>query len=122
LRQQWVYLSDGRQHAASHPAQLKSAGIREHFERSFSVDPVRQFKPAPNVYRLVASELGVDLSQLRLVAAHAWDVLGAMRAGCSAAFIARPGKALYPLAERPDIVGADLRQVASSIIEQDTPR
>ena len=60
--------------------------IGEHFERSFSVDAVRKFKPAAEVYRLVATELQVAPPQLRLVAAHAWDVLGAMRAGCAAAF------------------------------------
>lgn len=102
--------------------QLKSAGLSNYFERSFSVDAVRKFKPAAEVYRLVANELSVEPSQLRLVAAHAWDVLGAMRAGCAAAFVARPGKALYPLGETPDIVGSDLRQVAEQIITRDTPR
>ncbi len=99
--------------------QLKSAGIREYFERSFSVDAVRKFKPAAEVYHLVATELQVQPSQLRLVAAHAWDVLGAMRAGCAAAFVARPGKALYPLGDQPDIVGTDLRDVANQIVSRD---
>jgi 2-haloacid dehalogenase len=99
--------------------QLKNAGIGEYFERSFSVDAVRKFKPAAEVYRLVATELQVAPSQLRLVAAHAWDVLGAMRAGCAAAFVARPGKALYPLADQPDIVGPDLRNVADQIVKRD---
>jgi 2-haloacid dehalogenase len=102
--------------------QLRNAGIGEYFERSFSVDAVRKFKPAAEVYRLVAADLQVAPSQLRLVAAHAWDVLGAMRAGCAAAFVARPGKALYPLADQPDIVGPDLRNVADQIIKRDTPK
>jgi 2-haloacid dehalogenase len=101
--------------------QLKNAGISEYFERSFSVDTVRKFKPAAEVYRLVANELRVPPSQLRLIAAHAWDVLGAMRAGCAAAFIARPGKALFPLADAPDIVGGDLREVAAQIVKRDLP-
>jgi 2-haloacid dehalogenase len=102
--------------------QLKNAGIGEYFERSFSVDAVRKFKPAAEVYQLVATELQVAPSQLRLVAAHAWDVLGAMRAGCAAAFVARPGKALYPLADTPDIVGPDLRNVADQIVKRDAPK
>ena len=101
--------------------QLKNAGIGEFFERSFSVDAVRKFKPAAEVYRLVATELQVAPPQLRLVAAHAWDVLGAMRAGCAAAFVARPGKALFPLADKPDIVGPDLRNVADQIVKRDMP-
>jgi len=102
--------------------QLKNAGIGEYFERSFSVDAVRKFKPAAEVYRLVATELQVVPTQLRLVAAHAWDVLGAMRAGCAAAFVARPGKALYPLADTPDIIGPDLRDVADQIVKRDMPK
>ena len=80
------------------------------------------FKPAAEVYRLVATELQVAPPQLRLVAAHAWDVLGAMRAGCAAAFVARPGKALFPLADTPDIVGPDLRNVADQIVKRDMPK
>jgi 2-haloacid dehalogenase len=101
--------------------QLKNAGINGYFERVFSVDAVRKFKPAAEVYQLVATELRVAPSQLRLVAAHAWDVLGAMRGGCAAAFVARPGKALFPLGDAPDIVGTDVRDVASRIIERDKP-
>jgi 2-haloacid dehalogenase len=99
--------------------QLANAGIREFFERALSVDAVRKFKPAGEVYALAARELSVPPSQLRLIAAHAWDVLGAMRAGYAAAFVARNGKALFPLAQRPDIVAADLNQVVSEIIRID---
>jgi 2-haloacid dehalogenase len=102
--------------------QLSSAGIVDLFERAFSVDAVRRFKPAPEPYRFVAKELGVDTTALRMVAAHAWDVVGAMQAGCVAAFVARPGKVLYPLAPTPDIVGPDLRSVAEQVIARDSPR
>ncbi len=76
------------------------------------MDTVRTFKPAAEVYRVAAQRLGVQPRQMRMVAAHDWDVTGAIRAGCAAAFIARPGKVLSPLGERPDIMGADLREVA----------
>jgi 2-haloacid dehalogenase len=102
--------------------QLENAELAGFFERRFSVDTVRRFKPATEVYKLVATELGVPPAQLRLIAAHAWDVLGAMRAGCTAAFIARPGKTLYPLVDKPDVIGADLREVAQQIIRIDTTR
>ena len=52
-----------------------------------------------------------------MIAAHAWDVAGALRAGCAAAFVARPGKVLDPLVESPGVVGADLREVAKRILE-----
>lgn len=96
--------------------QLKNAGIADFFERTFSVDAVRHFKPSPDTYQSVARELGVTTADLRMVAAHAWDVHGAMQAGCAAAFIARPGKALFPLGPRPDVVAADLRAAADKIV------
>lgn len=101
--------------------QLSHAGIAGAFERVFSVDAVAQFKPAPDVYRMVARELGVETPQLRMVAAHAWDILGAMRAGYAGAFVARPGKALFPLAAPPDITGPTLLEVAEAIIAADRP-
>jgi 2-haloacid dehalogenase len=96
--------------------QLTNAGPTAFFERSFSVDTVRRFKPAPEAYRSVAEALGVPVDRLRLVAAHAWDIVGALRAGCTAAFVARPAKVLYPLGPQPDIVGPDFRKVAQAIV------
>ena len=83
--------------------QLTNAGLTAFFERSFSVDTVRRFKPAAEAYQSVADSLGLPIDRLRLVAAHAWDIVGALRAGCAAAFVARPGKVLYPLGPKPDI-------------------
>jgi 2-haloacid dehalogenase len=57
---------------------------------------------------------------MRLIAAHAWDVAGAMRAGCAAAFVARPGALWNPLLEKPDVWGKDLREIADLIIARDT--
>ena len=98
-------------------AQIDNAGLREYFEQVLSADAVNSLKPAPEPYRMAAESLGVEIGQIRLVAAHAWDVTGAMRAGCAAAFVARPGMVLNPLAERPDVVGADLEEVANQIIK-----
>jgi len=96
--------------------QLTNAGLTTFFEHSFSVDTVRRFKPAAEAYRSVADSLGLPTDRLRLVAAHAWDVIGALRAGYTAAFVARPGKVLYPLGPKPDISGPDFKSVASQIV------
>ena len=107
---------------ASVQQQLANAGLATFFERSFSVDAVQRFKPAAEAYRSVAEALSLPIGQLRLVAAHAWDVLGALRAGCAAAFVARPGKVLYPLGPQPDIAGPDFRAVAQQIVTAERPR
>jgi 2-haloacid dehalogenase len=102
--------------------QMRNAGLSGFFERNFSVDMIRRYKPAPEPYRMVASELNLEPADLRLVAAHAWDIVGAMQAGCAAAFVSRPGKVLFPLTPSPDIVGPDLIAVAQQILDLEQPR
>jgi 2-haloacid dehalogenase len=101
-------------------AQMENSGLRGYFEQILSADAVKRLKPAPEPYRMAAESLGVEIGQVRLVAAHSWDVAGALRAGCAAAFVARPGMVLDPLVERPDVVGVDLREVADRILEVET--
>jgi 2-haloacid dehalogenase len=101
-------------------AQLQNSNLTGYFEKSFSVDAVKLFKPAAEVYRMTAKEMGVSTGEIRMVAAHDWDVVGALNAGCTAAFIARPGKVLNPLLPKPDIVGKDLVEVAEKIIQADS--
>ena len=101
-------------------AQLTNSGVAPHLDRILSVDAVHRLKPAAEVYRHAADSFGVAPVEMRMVAAHSWDVAGAMRAGCKAAFVARPGMVLDPLFEPPDIVGSDLEAVAERIITIDT--
>jgi 2-haloacid dehalogenase len=100
---------------ATAKAQLEHANLSQHFEGVFSADAVHKFKPAPEVYRFVTTKLGTRPEEMRLIAAHGWDVLGALKVGWSAAFVARPGKVLFPMGPQPDITGADLKVVAEDI-------
>ena len=68
---------------------------------------------------MVAAELSVETRDLRMVAAHAWDIVGAMQAGCMGAFVARPGKVRFPLGPQPDVEGPDLLNVARQILERE---
>jgi 2-haloacid dehalogenase len=101
---------------ASAEAQLVNAGLADHFEKRLSVEPTGRLKPAPQVYRYAATQLDVPVGDIRLVAAHAWDVTGAIRAGCRAAFVARPGMVLDPTGETPDVIGDDLGEVADRLL------
>jgi 2-haloacid dehalogenase len=99
-------------------AQLAGAGIRQFFERALSADAVGRLKPAPEPYRMAAAELGVPIGATCLIAAHAWDVAGALAAGCQAAFVARPGALMYPIGRQPEIIGRDIAEVADRLIER----
>ena len=99
--------------------QLRHAGLIDLFDQVLSADTVHRLKPAPEPYRMAADRFGVGVGEVRLIAAHGWDVAGARHAGCAAAFVARPGKAMHPLADPPDLVGGDLGEVAERIIASD---
>jgi len=100
-------------------AQLANAGLTEFFAMRFSADTVRRLKPAPAPYRMIAAHFGVPIGQVRLVAAHAWDIAGAVRAGCVTAFVSRPSAVLDPLVPVPDIVAPTIDAVAERIIAAD---
>lgn len=100
-------------------AVIEKAGLTRYFERQFSVDAVKQFKPATEIYRSVETGLGAEAGSLRLVAAHAWDTLGATAAGWKAALLTRPGNAALPVGDQPDIIEKDLLAIAKRIISVD---
>jgi 2-haloacid dehalogenase len=99
-------------------AQIENAGLSDRFEKILSADTAKRLKPAPAPYRMAARSLEIPERGMRLVAAHAWDVAGALRAGCAAAFVAR--QPFDPLVEQPDVVGDDLAEVADAIIAAET--
>jgi len=105
--------------AAVAQMQLENAGIVQFFDKVLSADTVKRLKPAKEAYEMAARAFNVETKNTRLIAAHAWDIAGALRAGCSGAFIARPGMVLDPLYQQPEIIGKDLREVVDAIIEQD---
>jgi len=105
--------------ASTAEAQLSHAGIRNFFEVVFSADTVKRLKPAAEPYQMTATSLGVAPDSLLMVAAHSWDITGAMRAALSGAFIARPGQILDALTPRPAFVATDLVDLARRIIKRE---
>jgi 2-haloacid dehalogenase len=96
--------------------QLAQGGIADLFERCFSVDSVKVYKPSRQTYAHVEKELGAVPSQLCLVACHTWDTLGAVAAGWEAAMIRRVGNDVLGVGPQPQIVGNDLVDVADQLI------
>ena len=112
-----VTLTNSPAHPQNNP--LKHAGIDGWFDDSFSIDRVRRFKPAPQVYHMVAEELDVPPAAICMVAAHVWDTIGAQSIGCSGALVARPGNAHLPVhgLPQPDAVAPDLPALATHLIK-----
>ncbi len=97
-------------------AQLTNAGLAPLFDRIMSVEETGRFKPAREVYETAARRLDVSPSEMTMVAAHDWDVAGAMRAGCRGAYVTRPGMVLNPLYPHPDFVAPDMGAMAGALL------
>ena len=102
--------------------QLTHGGIVDLFERRFSADGIKHHKPSGKAYAYVENELGVEPSQLCLIACHTWDTLGAVAAGWKAALIKRVGNDVLGVGPQPQVVGADLDDVADQLIAQHQER
>jgi 2-haloacid dehalogenase len=96
--------------------QLEQGRIIQNFERRFSVDGVGRHKPAPEAYAYVESQLGVEPSDLLLIASHTWDIIGAVGAGWHGALIKRSGNDLLGVGPQPEVTGVDLNDVAEQLI------
>ena len=101
--------------AATLTAQLKYASLTEYFEQTLSIDTIKKYKPALETYKWAAEQLSVNTAEVMLVAAHGWDIAGALQAGLQAAFIERKGQSLYALSSKPQIVGKNLIEVIQKI-------
>jgi 2-haloacid dehalogenase len=97
-------------------AQIKNAQLTEMFEARLSIEDIQIFKPHRHAYRWAARRVGLPSEECMLVAAHGWDIAGALWAGWRAAFLSRPGAQLYPLAPAPEIAEPDLLAVAKRLI------
>lgn len=96
--------------------QFENAGLIEYFEERLSIEDLGKFKPDLDAYDWAARKMGVNPSECLLVAAHGWDIAGAIWAGWRGAFISRPGAQLYPLAPKPEINEKDLALTAKKLI------
>jgi 2-haloacid dehalogenase len=99
-------------------AQLTNAGIAETFDLIMSVDMVQRFKPHHSVYEAAAEHLSIQPSSLIMVAAHDWDVAGAMATGCSGVFITRGGRTYSPAFPDPDASVPDIAAAAGWIVDE----
>lgn len=96
--------------------QFENAGLTDFFDEQLSVEETGKFKPFTETYLWGASKMDVNPEECMLIAAHGWDVYGAMSAGLRAAFVARPGQQLFPLAPKTEIIENDLKKVADILV------
>ncbi len=85
---------------------LERAALDRHVDEVITVDEVEAYKPAPAPYRHAARRLGADPGDIYLVAAHGWDVVGALNAGLRAVWVDRVERRWpLPVPEPPRVSG-----------------
>lgn len=109
-RYRLVALSNGEPDYLSHLARNR---IGFEFDDIISVEEAGVFKPHPAVYRTAARLLDVDPSEVMMVAAHSFDIMGARACGFRGAYVNRY-RLPYEDSEqyRPDLVVEDFNQLA----------
>lgn len=105
--------------AAGVETQFKNAGLTHFFEKRYTIESIKKYKPHPETYQMVLEDLGVKPEEVLMVAAHAWDLAGAKNVVLQTAFVARPGTTLYPNVERPDYVVKNLTELVGILQAQD---
>ncbi|MGY1708445.1 HAD-IA family hydrolase [Geodermatophilus sp. SYSU D00758] len=102
--------------AAVAEAGLERGGVSPLVERVLSSEVIRTWKPARAVYLWAAGVCDVPPGAVGLVAAHGWDVHGALRAGLGAAWFPRSERAYPEVYDRRALLADDLAGAVDALL------
>ena len=112
-RYKLVALSNGEQWYLEN---LLVSNVPVEFDAIISVDQVGAFKPAPGIYRKAVQRLGCEPGEIMMVAAHAFDILGAQACGFRAAYVNRYKLPTEDSEYQPDIIVDDFVALAERLL------
>ena len=93
---------------------VRNSGLR--FDAVLSVDELRVYKPAPQVYELALRRLGVAKEAIGFVSSNCWDAAGAKSFGFTVFWINRANAPVDGLGAAPDRQIAHLGELADEIL------
>ena len=96
-------------------AGLAAAGIRGRLHHVLSVDELGVYKPHPSVYELALKAFGLPAERILFVSSNGWDASGARAFGLPVAWVNRTAAPLERLGAPPDLMVANLAQLAVEI-------
>ena len=112
-RYRLVALSNGEQWYLE---KLLGSNVPVEFDAIISVEQVGAFKPAPGIYRKAVQRLGCEPGEILMVAAHAFDILGAQACGFKAAYVNRYNLPTEDSEYQPDIIVTDFVELAERLL------
>lgn len=92
---------------------VAAAGMDGLFDHILSVDSVRKFKTAPEVYQLGPDAFGCSAAEILFVSSNGWDVCGATWFGYTTFWVNRADAPLERLGVRPTAEGHTLDDVVA---------
>jgi 2-haloacid dehalogenase len=88
---------------------VENSGLK--LDAVISVDELKIFKPAPQVYELAVKRLGVPKDKIGFVSSNCWDALGAKSYGFTVYWINRAAAPVDRLGFQPDRVLRTLNEI-----------
>ncbi|HEX4355944.1 MAG TPA: HAD-IA family hydrolase [Pseudonocardia sp.] len=95
---------------------LDRAQLRSYLRGVLSAEELGSFKPPPTVYHWACERVGAEPSRTALVAAHSWDIHGAVRAGLLAGFTTRLEGGMSDVFDAPHVVAERLDDVIERLL------
>ena len=89
------------------------------FSEVLSVDAVGAFKPHPAVYRHAVAVLALEPSEVLMVSANSFDVMGARSCGLRGAYVNRSGLPYEDTPHTPDLTVADFTELADALLSDE---
>ncbi|MBO6917698.1 MAG: haloacid dehalogenase type II [Rhizobiaceae bacterium] len=90
---------------------IDSAQMQGYFDHILTVEAIRKFKTAPEVYQLGPDTFGVDVSEILFVSSNGWDACGATWFGYQTLWVNRAQMPLEELHVTPTVIGSTLEDV-----------
>jgi 2-haloacid dehalogenase len=90
---------------------LKNRGMESIFDAVLSVDEMRIYKPAPQIYQLAADRLKRPKEEIGFVSSNCWDALGAKSFGFGVYWINRAGAPVDRMGLQPDRIVKSLDEI-----------
>lgn len=112
-RYELVALSNGEQWYLE---ELLGNKVPISFAAIISVEQVGAFKPSPGIYRKALQQLECEPGEIMMVAAHAFDILGAQACGFKAAYVDRYGLPTEVWDYQPEIIVDDFVELADRLL------
>jgi len=100
-------------------AAAKAGGFTDLLDALISVDPLKMFKPKPDIYQMAVDQFGVTPAAITFVSSNGWDIAGASQFGFKTYWVNRAGDPVDRLPSKPDQIGSDLANLLTYL---DIPR